>query len=355
MSPSKGNEVEDPERKAKELARQLALAVGPEAREGFIRLFSPLELGKYRLSNATRNPERDMYVQRVLEQLDASGPWRRSSFPEDTLEKLEQLKPKVGNFAHVVERVIDAISLSLRYRKPIQITPILVVGEPGIGKSYFSHLFAESLGVPLRRIPMDNLQAGASLAGSASIYLNSEAGTVFKVLTLENHISPVIILDEIDKADGGSTYSDPLGPLHNLLEPGSARFFEDASCDLRIDASHVIWIATANHLDKIPATIRSRFEVFEIRSHSHGGRLGILKGICEELSREYCGAEFEEELVGELMERTPREQNQMLRRALARASRLGESRVTIAHLEQTTSEKYGRAGGRSIGFRGLAG
>ena len=347
--------MEDPKQEAAELAWQLVDAGEPDAREGFIRLFSPLELQKYRLSNATRNPERDEYVRRVLEQLGESGPYRRFSFPADTLDKLEQLKPKVGNFAHVVECVMDAISLSLRYHKPIKITPILVVGEPGIGKSYFAHQLAGSLGVPLRRVPMDNLQVGASLAGSSYIYYNSEAGTVFKVLTQEGHISPMIILDEIDKASDNLAHGDPLGPLHNLLEPESAKVFEDASCNLRIDASHVIWIATANYLDKIPDTIRSRFEIFEIRSHSQAERLSILKGICEELAGEYHGIEFDEELLGELMERTPREQNQMLRRALSRASRFGESRVTLAHLEQAATERYGQAARRSIGFKGLAG
>ena len=347
--------MEDPKQEAAELAWQLVDAGEPDAREGFIRLFSPLELQKYRLSNATRNPERDEYVRRVLQQLGESGPERRFSFPADTLEKLEQLTPKVGNFAHVVECVMDAVSLSLCYRKPIKITPILVVGEPGIGKSYFAHQLAGSLGVPLRRVAMDNLQVGASLAGSSYIYYNSEAGTVFKVLTQEGHISPMIILDEIDKASDNLAHGDPLGPLHNLLEPESAKVFEDASCNLRIDASHVIWIATANYMDKIPATIRSRFEIFEIRSHSHGEQLSILKGICQELAREYPGIEFDQELLGELLERTPREQNQMLRRALSRASRFGESRVTLAHLEQATTERYGPAARRSIGFKGLAG
>ena len=125
--------MEDPKQKAKELAWKLVDSTHADTREGFIRLFSLLELHKYGLSNATQNPERDEHGRRVLAQLISSGPYRRFSFPEDTLEKLEQLKPKVGNFAHVVEHVMDAISLSLRYHKPIKITPILVVGEPGIG------------------------------------------------------------------------------------------------------------------------------------------------------------------------------------------------------------------------------
>ena len=274
---------------ARELGGRLADAAEPDARQGFIRLCSPLELQKYRLSNTARNPERDEYVRRVLAELTSGRPWRRFSFPADTLEQLEQLKPKVGNFGHVLECVMDAISLPLSYRKPITITPMLGVGEPGLGKSYFTYRLAGSLGVPLRRVAMDNLQVGPSLAGSSYVYYNSETGTVFNVLTQKTHISSVIILDEIDNADGNFANSDALGPLHNLLEPESAKVFQDAS---------------ANYIDEIPATIRSRFEVFEIGSPGHGERLSALKGICEELVGEYPGIEFNDELLGKLMGRT---------------------------------------------------
>ena len=198
---------------------------------------------------------------------------------------------------------------------------------------------------------MDNLQVGASLAGSSYVYTNSEPGTVFKVLTQEDHISPIIILDEIDKTGDNFAHGDPLSPLHNLLEPLSAAVFEDASFPFPIDASHVIWIATANYIDRIPATIRSRFDIFEIRSCTKEERLNVIEGICEELADEYPGVEFEQELISGLMDRTPREQSQMLRRALSRASRFGESRVTLDHLEQATTERRGPAEARSMGYK----
>jgi len=112
-------------------------------------------------------------------------------------------------------------------------------------------------------VAADNLQVGAGLAGSYYIYVNTEPGVVFKVLSEQNHISPLVILDELDKAEV-SYYGDPLSPLHNLLEPVSAREFKDARVSMPFDSSHVIWLATANYLGKITPTMRSRFEVFEI-------------------------------------------------------------------------------------------
>lgn len=324
-------------------------------REGYIQLFSPKALYKCGLSRGTQNPERDEYGRRILEKLTISGPYRKFSFEPDVLVSLDQLKSKVANFAHVIDYVMDAVSVSIHYHKPIKITPVLLVGSPGIGKSYFANQLSRCLGIPLRRVAMDNLQLGAGLSGSSYIYSNSETGAVFKVLTEEDHISPLIILDEIDKTGDNIAYGDPLSPLHNLLEPLSAKMFEDASFALTIDASRVIWIATANSIDKIPATIQSRFEIFEIATQSPIAQTAILESICKELASEYPEIEFEKDLLGLLAQRTPREQRQMLQRALSRAIRLGDSKVAIRHLEQAALGNHLPSSTRRIGFRGTTG
>lgn len=101
-----------------------------------------------------------------------------------------------------------------------------------------------------------------------------------------------------------------------------------------IDASHVIWIATANYLGKIPPTIRSRFEIFQIPPQSPEAKEAILRGLCEEFKKEYPAIEFSEKVVSALIDRTPREKRQLLQRALLRAVRLGEAMVCLDHLEQ---------------------
>lgn len=302
------------------------------SQQGFLRLFDPVDLWRFGQNN-TSNPERDYYNRRVTSQLVRSGPYRKHSFETDTLKRLSELRAKVPNFTAVTECVIDAVSLAVRCDKPIRITPILLVGEPGIGKSYYTDQLSECLGVPITRVAVDNLQIGAGIAGSSYMYSNSESGAVFKILTERSHLSPLVILDEIDKADN-SFYGDPLNSLHNLLEPVSAKKFQDASIAVPIDASHVIWIATANYMEKIPPTIVSRFEVFEIPPQSRKTKEGILRGICREFKTEYPDMEFSNELLNALVDKTPREQRQLLQRALARAARLEESKVILEHLEQ---------------------
>ncbi len=138
------------------------------------------------------------------------------------------------------------------------------------------------------------------------IYWNSQPGEVFRALAEGDHLSPVVILDEIDKARI-SIHGDPLTPLHGLLEPVSARHFSDASVGLPIDASHVIWIATANYLGRIPHSLASRFEIFEIPEPDPQAKIAVLVQLCRELQDEYHDVEFSQKLLEALVDKTPRE------------------------------------------------
>lgn len=296
------------------------------------QLFDPFQLWDLGRT-ASCAPERGYHLKKIVQQLAKSGPYRRFTFEKETIAKLDQLRETSPGFVEVTERIIDAICLATRYSKPIRITPILLVGEAGIGKSHYSLELSRCLGVPIKSIAVDNLQEGAGLAGSSFIYANSQPGELFKVLTENDHLSPLVILDELDKARF-SEYGDTLSPLHNLLEPVSSKQFRDGSVGLQIDASRVIWIATANHLERIPSTLQSRFEIFEISPPGQNAKEAILHGLCQELKDEYHGIEFSDQVLDALRDKTPREQRQLLERALARAVRLGEAIVCLDHLNQ---------------------
>ncbi|MDA8270548.1 MAG: AAA family ATPase [Actinomycetota bacterium] len=305
-------------------------------KEGRRKLFDHFDLYDLGQKDAT-NPEREYSLIRLARQLTRSGPYRRYTFDQEAIKRLAELGETSPNFMEVTGRVIDSVSLAITYSRPIRITPILLVGEPGIGKSHYTEQLSRCLGVPIVRVAVDNLQEGAGIAGSSFIYSNSQPGVVFKVLTEKDHVSPLVILDELDKAEY-SMRGDPLSPLHNLLEPVSAKQFGDGSVELPIDASHIIWIATANYIARIPLTLRSRFEIFEISPQSKSTKEAILRGLCEELEDEYTDIEFSDKALDALVDKTPREQRQLLQRALARAVRLGEAIVTLDHLKQVAPD-----------------
>lgn len=185
------------------------------------------------------------------------------------------------------------------YQRPIRVAPVLLVGPPGIGKTYFTDQLAKNLEIPIRRIAMDNFQTGAALAGSSYIWSNREVGEVFRGLVEGDHASPLVILDEIDKANDTFRHhgADSLSALHNLLEPASAKYFKDASFPLSIDASHIISIATANDISKIPETLLSRMDVFEIKEPTSEQYREILEQICWELAEEYPDSSFDDGIL----------------------------------------------------------
>lgn len=291
-----------------------------------VRLFEPLDA--YNVSMSIRD------TREIADRLAESGPWRRIGFDNGVLDRLEDLKERTPNFTEVIDCIQDAVSLSVRYKRPVSVVPILMVGEPGIGKSYFTDQLSSTLSVPLTRIAVDNLQIGTDIAGMSYAYSKSTPGEVFRVLTENNHASPLVILDELDKAPLNWGYGDPLASLHNLLEPVSAKVFRDASFPAQIDASHVIWVGTANELLRIPMTLRSRFEIFKIASPNTDQLDAILGEICREISCRYPGMAFDEDVIPLLLSKTPREQRKVLDRAVARASRYGDDRVSVLHVKQ---------------------
>jgi ATP-dependent Lon protease len=111
---------------------------------------------------------------------------------------------------------------------------------------------------------MENAQTGAALSGSAQYWSNSRTGQVFNALIDHEFANPVFLVDELDKARGHQGY-DPLAPLYQFLERHQASVFHDESIpELAIDASHIIWLMTANDLSQVPAPILSRLKVFDI-------------------------------------------------------------------------------------------
>lgn len=333
-------------------SKDKSIYVNNRLREGRRQLYDPIDLCDIG-HVVTGGAERDYQLKKTVQKLAKSGPYRRFTFEKKTLEKLCELRETSPSFALVTERIIDALCLATKYSRPIRITPILLVGEAGIRKSHYTQQLSNCLSVPIKAVAMDNLQEGAGLAGSSFIYVNSQPGEVFKVLAENDHLSPLVILDELDKARF-SSYGDTLAPLHSLLEPVSAKKFRDGSVGLPIDASHVIWMATANYLQRIPETLISRFEVFEVSSPGREAKEAILMGICKELQSEYHDIEFSDKALDALIDRTPREQRQLLQSAVSRAVRLGEAVVTLDHLEQVAPQQNPqqdpRPRGRAIAY-----
>jgi ATP-dependent Lon protease len=171
------------------------------------------------------------------------------------------------------------------------------------------------------------------LSGSSPQWKGSKPGKVFQALAEGDFANPVMLLDEIDKASADAQY-DPLGPLYNLLEVDTASQFVDEYVDVRIDASHIIWIASANDDRHIPAPILNRMNVWEIAAPNVGQARTIASQMCQNILGQYgWGQHFHdplsEDVLDQLAHLPPREMRRALMTAfgnarLARRDRLLE-------------------------------
>ena len=94
----------------------------------------------------------------------------------------------------------------------------------------------------------------------------------------------------------------------------------------------------------------SRFEVFEIPAQDRDTKLAILKRLCKEFKDEYFGVDFSDKVLDALVDKTPREQRQLLQRAVSRTVRLGENVVCLDHLEQVAPRLKQEPPKKAIGY-----
>ncbi len=200
---------------------------------------------------------RAMY-ERMLEM----GPDRFQVKPSG-LPVMDQLYEDLPNFHEVLDDLKRQLALCADSQDALEITPMLLLGPPGVGKTHFAREVAQLLGTGMGFLSMSSMTAGWVLSGSSSQWKGARPGKVFETLVDGRYANPVMVVDEIDKAGGEHAY-DPLGSLYSLLEHDTAHLFTDEFAEVPIDASQVIWVATANEERSIPDPILNRMNVFEV-------------------------------------------------------------------------------------------
>ena len=181
------------------------------------------------------------------------------------LPAMEHLYDELPNFHPVLDDVKRQLALCHDGPAALELTPMLLLGPPGIGKTHFARALAQLLGTGLGFISMSSLTAGWVLSGASSQWKGARPGKVFETLVDGAYANPVMVVDEIDKARAEHAY-DPLGSLYSLLEHDTAGTFTDEFAEVAIDASQLIWVATANDERAIPEPILNRMNVFEIEA-----------------------------------------------------------------------------------------
>jgi ATP-dependent Lon protease len=233
------------------------------------------------------------------------------------------------NFADVTDDLKKFLALAVSGNEAVQFTPILLLGEPGLGKTYFAKKLANALGTGFEFVSMSSLTAGWVLTGASAQWNNARPGKVAQALIEGDYANPVVVLDEVDKAGGDHRY-DPMGALYTLLERDTALHFRDEFIDVDMDASHILWVATANDESSIPEPILNRMNVYAIdRPDADGSRRIALAVYREILDAHHWGfpPEPSESVLDRLMTIPPRDMKKLLLDAFGTARLAGRDEL----------------------------
>ncbi|XAH22522.1 AAA family ATPase [Xylophilus sp. GW821-FHT01B05] len=279
-------------------------------------VFDPAEverrLGKLQHAGDPREHEslRSTY-ERMLER----GPERFQVKPAG-IPDMAALYDDLPNFTEVLDDVRRHVALAQDSRDGLEVTPMLLLGPPGIGKTHFAKHLADLIGTGMNLVPMGSMTAGWLLSGSASQWKGARPGKVFEALIDGTYANPVIVVDEIDKANCDAQY-DPLGALYSLLEHDTASAFVDEFAEVAIDASQVLWITTANDARGIPDPILNRMNVFEVLPPSPEQARHIALRLYQTIRASHdWGSRFDEAPQEEVLERLAALAPREMRRAL---------------------------------------
>lgn len=294
-------------------------------------------------AKALQSMELDAFYENML----ALGSERFVTTPSSPTA-LATLYEDCPNFNEVLDDLKRYLGLALAGGASFNVMPVLLLGDPGVGKTHFGKRLAAALATEFEFISMNALSAGFVITGSSSSWKGAKCGKIADRLVRGKYANPVVMLDEVEKATG-STQSDPMAALYQLLEPETSRAFHDEFIDVDLDASQVFWVLTANSTEGIPAPLLSRMAVYEVPAPTPQQAAGIgqriYAGLLRELKLKDLDTELKEGVLGKLADVSPREMRKALLDGLGYAVAAGRTALVPEDLHIK-----GDCGKRKIGF-----
>lgn len=236
-----------------------------------------------------------------------SIPWFEESKDNDDINHAEQiLNEDHFGLVKVKERILEYLAVK-NVTKSLKAPILCLYGPPGTGKTSLAKSIARALNRKFVKASLGGTSDEAEIRGHRRTYVASMPGKIIKGMKTAGVVNPVFLLDEIDKVTSNN-HGDPASALLEVLDPEQNSFFQDNYLEEPYDLSRVLFIATANYLENIPAALRDRLELIELSTYTNEEKYHIavehlIPKQCAQNGMDVKKIEFSEDAVYYVMNR----------------------------------------------------